>query len=251
VALGGVLDINFIPVNKNFHVVAMQRFFKSYQKQREFFATDPEGKKQWEGIQQKLGIKILAHVPVGPACYFSTSRELGSVEAFKGLKSRYLMVTEKASYDAWGVSYVSVQTPEVYSALKQNMIDVVNTVPSAIIAYNWWDFLKFVQQPYHTFHDAYVVANLKWWNTLPQDIQDIVLKRVDPKITAEATASVMTYSDGVLKEMVEKHGGKITTLPEAEIKKFIEIDKAKVFPVIAKEMDPAFYEAARKFAGFN
>jgi TRAP-type C4-dicarboxylate transport system substrate-binding protein len=91
-----------------------------------------------------------------------------------------------------------------------------------------------------------VAANSKWWDTLPKDIQDIVLNEVGPKITKEATEGVMAYSDAALKELVEEHGGTISTLSDAELKKLIEIEKTQVWPKIAENIDPALYEAAKK-----
>ena len=59
----------------------------------------------------------------------------------------------------------------------------------------------------------------------------------------------MDFSDSILKELVEKHGGTVSPLPEAEIKKLKELDKTIIWPEIAKKIDPALYEAAKKFTG--
>jgi hypothetical protein len=48
---------------------------------------------------------------------------------------------------------------------------------------------------------------------------------------------------------VDEHGGKITTLSESELKNIIEIEKNQVWPKIAENIDPALYQAAKKFAG--
>ncbi len=195
-----------------------------------------------------MGFKILRYIPVGPCCYFS-SKQLDSIAAFKGLKARYLIPTEMASFKVLGTKYVGVSTAEVYTALKTGMIDTVSTVPSAIKAYSWWDYLKYAQLPYTLYADAYITVNTKWWDTLPKEIQDIVLNDVGPRISKEATDSVMDFSDNILKELVEKHGGTVSPLPEAEIKKLKELDKTIIWPEIAKKIDPALYEAAKKFTG--
>ena len=251
VDLGGVLDVLFMRVDKNFFLTGMQRFFNSFQQKRDFWEKTPEGRKYWDGIQKKLGIKILCYIPVGPTCYFSSARPLDSLEAFKGLKARTLIGTERYTFKAMGVNFVKVSTAEVYSALKSGMIDTFNTVPSALKAYSWWDFAKFAQQPYTFFADAYVAVNLKWWNGLPKDLQELMLNQVGPKISAEATAGVMDYSDDILKEFAEAKGGTVSTWSQAEMKKAVELDKAQVWPEIAKNIDPALYQAAKKFVGFD
>ncbi len=247
--MGGVLDVLFMRADKNFFLAGMMRFFNSFQQKRDFWERTPEGKKYWDALQQKLGIRIVAYIPVGPTCYFSSERALDSVAAFKGLKARTLIGTERYSFEPLGISFVKVSTAEVYTALKSGMNNTLQTVPSAIKAYSWWDFLKYAQQPYNFYADAYVAVNAGWWDTLPQDIRDIVLNDVGPKISKEATEGVMAYSNDALKELAETHGGTISNLPDSEIKKLIEIEKKQVWPEIAKSIDPALYEAAKKFAG--
>ncbi len=249
VEMAGILGVLFMRADPNFYLVGIQRFFNSFKQKRDFWETDPVGQKCWYGFQKKLGIKILAYIPVGPCCYFTSKRPLDSLKAFEGLKARYLIATEKASFKELGVKYVAVSTSEVYSALKSGMIDTVSTVPSAIKAYSWWDFLKYAQQPYTLYADAYVGVNTKWWDTLPKDIQDIVLNDVGPRISKEATDGVMDFSDNILKELVDKHDGQISTLSEADQAKMTELDKTKIWPALAQKIDPELYAAAKKFCG--
>ncbi len=249
VDMGGILDVLFMRVDKNFFLAGIQRFFNSFQQKRDFWEKTPEGRKYWDGVQKKLGIKILCYIPVGPTCYFTTERPLDSLASFKGLKARTLIGTERYSFKAMGVNFVKVSTAEVYSSLKSGMINTFNTVPSALKAYSWWDFAKYAQQPYTFYADAYVAVNLKWWNSLPKDLQDLMEKQVGPKISAEATTGVMDYSNQVLKDFAAKHGGKISTWDEAELKKAVEMDKTQVWPEIAKNIDPELYKAACKFIG--
>ncbi len=249
VDLGGVLDVLFMRADKNFFLAGMMRFFDSFQQKRDFWERTPQGKKSWDALQAKLGIKIVAYIPVGPTCYFTTQRPLDTVEAFKGLKARTLIGTERYSFKPLGISFVKVSTSEVYTALKSGMINTLQTVPSAIKAYSWWDFLKYCQQPYNFYADAYVAVNAGWWNSLPKEIQDIVLNEVAPKISREATDGVVAYSNAILKEFVKDHGGTVSTLSKTEVKKLIEIEKTQVWPKIAERIDPELYGAAKAFAG--
>ncbi len=251
VDLGGVLDVLLMRVDKNFFLTGMQFFFNGFQQKRDFWERTDIGSKYWEGIQKKLGIKILCYIPVGPTCYFSTARPLDGVEAFKGLKARTLIGTERYVFDALGVNFVKVSTAEVYSALKNGMIDTFNTVPSAVKAYSWWDFAKYTQQPYTFYADAYVAVNLRWWNQLPKDLQDLMEKEVGPRISREATAGVMGYSDQVLEDFQKEHGGTVSAWSDAEIQEMIRINKEEVWPEIAEEIDPELYEGAKAFVGVD
>jgi TRAP-type C4-dicarboxylate transport system substrate-binding protein len=251
VDLGGVLGVLLMRVDKNFFLNGMQRFFKSFKQKRDFWTKNKVGRKYWDKVQKKLGIKVLCYIPVGPTCYFSSAHALDTLESFKGLKARTLIGTERYTFKAMGVNFVKVSTAEVYSALKSGMINTFNTVPSALKAYSWWDFAKYAQQPY-TFHaDAFVAVNLKWWNRLPQDLRDLMEKKVGPKITDQATAGVMNYSDQILKEFAAKYGGKVSTWSQKEISKAQEMDKTKVWPEIAKNIDPELYQAAKDWVGIK
>jgi TRAP-type C4-dicarboxylate transport system substrate-binding protein len=251
VEMAGVLDLNFAAVDRSFMIDAFGYFWDGYQKERDFWEKDPVAREHWEGIQKRLGIKVLCYVPVGPSCMFTTRKIDGTVEGLKGLKTRYLSLAEKPAYTALGMSMVSVGTSEVFTALKQGMIDTVTTNPSALKAYSWWDYLKYGYKPYVGYSDAYIVANAKWWNGLPAGVQQVILSQVSPKIGREATDTVITESDAVLKEFQEEHGGVIMTMSDAEVKKLIQIYREKVWPVIGKGMDPKIYEAAFKFMGFK
>ncbi len=247
VDMGGVLGVLFMRVDKNFYLFGMANLFNSFQQMRDFWETDPVGRKHWMALQKKLGIKILAYVPVGPAAYFTTKHELDSIGAFKGLKARTLLGTERFSFKPLGVSYVKVSTAEVYTALKSGMINTLMTVPSAMKGRSWWDFLRFAQKPYQLYADAYIAVNLRWWNKLPKDIRDIIENEVGPRISDEATSGVMAFSDNILSEFESKHGGTVSTLPDSEFQKLLELYRTTIYPNIAKSIDPELYNAALRF----
>jgi TRAP-type C4-dicarboxylate transport system substrate-binding protein len=249
VDIGGILGVMFMQVDKNFYLTGMSHLFSSYQQMRDFWETDPIGNRYWTALQQKLGIKILVYVPVGPACYFSNERALDSVAAFNGLKARTLVPTDRFGFKPLGIHYVNVTTSEVYNALKTGMINTLATVPSTIKGSSWWDFLKYAQKPYQLYADGYIAVNLKWWNSLPADIQNIVEKEVAPRISTEATEEVMAYSEAVLQEFVSTHNGTVSTLSETEFQKLVNIHQTAVYPEIAKSIDPELYQAALKFIG--
>jgi len=251
VEMGGVVGIMYMRIDKDFYLMGFQRFFNSFEQARGFWLEDPEGRKAWDRLENKLGVKNLCYIPVGPATYFSVDRPLDKIANFEGLKARTLLATEKPGLEALGVNYVAVSTAEVYSALKQGMINMVSTVPNGLIAYNWWDFLKYAQQPYTFYGDAYITVNTAWWNTLPQDIRDIVMNQVAPKISKLSTEGIMKISNDILKELVEKHGGHISTVSGAELQKFIDLERTKVHPALAKEINPDLYKAAKKYVGIE
>jgi C4-dicarboxylate-binding protein DctP len=251
VEMAVVLNLNLIPVDRNFNISSAGFFWPDYESVRRFWEETPEGRKVWEGFQKKLGVKVLCYNPNGPNLFFSTKHFSGTLEDLKGRKSRYLTTAEKPGLDALGMSGVSVGTEEMYTALKQGMIDTLTTVPSAMEAYSWWDTGKYALLPEYGYADSMIIANAGWWNSLPQDIRDTILKEVGPKITEEATTSIMQQSKTVLDRLEGQKGGKVTTMTDEEFNKMKQVFKDNVWPVLAKEMDPEVYQAALKFMGYK
>jgi len=194
-------------------------------------------------VEQKLGVKLLCRLPNGPACLFTTEKKVQDLNGFKGLKARLLSASEKPYWDALGAGTVSMGTEQVYTALQQGMINAVWTVPSAIKAYSWWDVVKFGTLPYTAYPDSLLVVNAKWWDTLPQEIKDILVKKVVPAIEKESTDFVMGDAKANLDEFVNQKGGAVATLSAQDVKSLKEMCVEKVYPPLVTKYDPAFWSA--------
>ena len=248
IELGGIVSVvAFPPIDKNYDIVNLPNYFASFEQQRGFFETDPVGKKVWQAMLQKAAVVNLGYVPVGPYVSFSTKSPMDTVAAFKGLKARALAANERPRWTALGASVVSLPTEEVYTALQNGMIDTLNTVPSAIKAYSWWEYIKYAQLPFPAFTDASIIANARWFNGLPKDVQQI-LQEVGAQITKESTASIMDDATKTLKEF-EARGGKITRVSGDALKAFHKIDDEKVVPEMVKTIDPEVMTALKKYLG--
>jgi len=251
VDMGGVVDIvSFPPLNSSYNVTAFPNLFSSFEQMHDFFEKDPVGHKLWTDILNKAGIVNLAYVPVGPSVIFSTKSDLSTVEKMAGLKTRALTNSDRPTWLAYKDTVISLPTGEVYTALQTGMIDTMSTVPSAIKAYDWWAYLKYVQLPPLTFSDASIMANAKWFNGLPKDVQAKLLE-IGARISKEATDSIMSSSDETLKEFAASHGGHITVLKGAVLDEFHKVQQEKIYPELAKSVDPAVFAAAKKFVGMK
>jgi len=228
----------------------LMMLFDNYEQQRKAWETEP-GKATIANVEQKLGVKLLCRLPNGPACMFTTSKRVHDLEGFKGLKARLLSASEKPYWEALGASAVSMGTEQVYEALGQGMINAVWTVPSAIKAYSWWDMLKFGTLPYIAYPDSFLVVSTKWWASLPQEIKDIVLKKVVPRIEKDSTDFVVGDAKTNLDEFVKQKGGSIVTLSAQDIKTLKEMCVEKVYPPLVAKYEPAFWDAIARQQGLK
>jgi TRAP-type C4-dicarboxylate transport system substrate-binding protein len=242
VEMAGCIALTLASAAPEFGVDTLMMLFDDYAQQRNVWTTEP-GKAVLARAEQKLGVKLLCRLPNGPACLFTTEREVQDLDGFKGLKARLLSASEKPYWDALGASTVSMGTEQVYTALQQGMINAVWTVPSAIKAYSWWDVVKFATLPYTAFPDSLLVVNAKWWGTLPQDIKDVVVKKVVPVIEKESTDFVMGDAKATLDEFVKQKGGAVATLSAKDVKALKAMCIEKVYPPLVKKYDPAFWNA--------
>jgi TRAP-type C4-dicarboxylate transport system substrate-binding protein len=238
-----------VAVDPNIGISMLPYYWDGFSGIRQLWEETPAGRKHWEDMQTKLNIKILAYIPTGPVMLFSTKKPVLSPADARGLKARYLARAEIPVYEAMGATPVFVQTTEIYTSLQSGMVDMVPTVLNAIKAYNWWDYLKFGSKPYMYYWDSYIVANATWWNKLPEDLRNTILKEVCAPLSKEATESVMTYSDQTIAEWEKEHGGKATVLTKEQQEAYKNIFRTKVWPSQVEKMDPAVVAAAEKITG--
>jgi len=246
VEMGGVVTHNQIPaVERDWNVFQLPYTWESIEQQRRFLAESPEGKALRSRVLQKTGMAHVAYTPVGPYVLFS-NKDLSTIASMKGLKARALAPSERPGLAARGMSVVSLATEEISSALQSGMIDTLATVPTALKAYSWWDHLKIAQLPYAVFADSEVMANAKWLAGLPADQREVLLA-VGREISKEATEQTYRGNAEALKELAEKHGGKIITLQGKVLEDLKALDRQKTEPELAKLMSPEIFAAAKRF----
>ena len=139
--------------------------------------------------------------PVGPVMTFSSARELTSIDVMKGLKARRLLKSELPMWKALEANAVSLPTGEVYTSLQTGMIDTINSPPGSIEAYSWWEFLSYGQKPYQYFADAYIMANKDWMQSLPDDLQQLVLK-VGAEVGQISTDTILGAGEDTLRNLL-------------------------------------------------
>ena len=183
--------------------------------------------------------------PVGPILTMSSKRALTGVKAMEGLKARVIFQIERPLWKELKVSGVSLPTREVYTSLQTGMIDTINSVPEGLRAYSWWELLKYVQLPYQSYSDAYIMANGTWFNGLPQDLQDLIME-VGREVGAIATKSVMENAEIILDEFKQR-GGVVTVLDGAAKAEFDTLMQERVIPQVEDLIAPEVLAAAQEF----
>ena len=246
VEMGGIIGVvSFPPINKNYNVVSFTGLFDSYEQQRAFFTDDATGQEVWGDITKKSDTVLLMYNPVGPVMTFST-QELNGIETMSGLKARALIGAERPMWEALGANTVSMPTGEVYSGLQTGLIDTINSPPGSIRAFSWWEYLTHGQKPYQYYADAYIMANATWFNSLPADLQQLLMN-VGAEIGKISTDTILNTGEETLAEFQER-GGVVNTLEGDKLAAFDALMANAVAPAIADKIEADVLNAAKAFA---
>ncbi|MDO8491080.1 MAG: TRAP transporter substrate-binding protein DctP, partial [Dehalococcoidia bacterium] len=233
-------------------------FIPEYSAEQLWFVLNPEtteklwketdaGKKVIAAEQDKLKLKIVGWIPLGPNAVFSRS-PITKLEDFKGKKARYLSKPAVPFYSALGMTYVSVPTEEVYTALQNGMIDVLTTSAQPMKNSSWWDYAKYGVLPYLGWYTGQVAFNADWWAALPKDLQDKVLA-VGQDITKEAFDAVLADATAFYGEFKAK-GGTVTTLSAEEVGRIqLQLSEQGAFEEIKGQIGADLWQAIRQVSG--
>jgi tripartite ATP-independent transporter DctP family solute receptor len=124
---------------------------------------------------EKAGFKGLAYSENGFRDLTNDRRPVNKVEDLAGLKIR---VMESALHlELWkmlGAEPVSLGWPDVVTALKQKSIDGQENPLSVIWSYKLYRNQKYLSLTRHVYSPHLNVANLRWFNSLPDTDQKLI-----------------------------------------------------------------------------
>lgn len=172
--------------------------------------------------QKAKGIYRLASVNTqnGQFIVANNVREVKKPEDMVGLKLRHSggMVATLA-LASFGAIPITMSGGEVPVALSQKVIDGMQ---SGVLHYHdsrW--HTKYITANYQKCYSLPLILNLKWFESLPKDLQDILQHKVAPQLQAYANKET---SDGEAKalEIMQKEpfNVKVTILSDEEIEKY-------------------------------
>jgi TRAP-type C4-dicarboxylate transport system substrate-binding protein len=249
VEMGAINHTQLVSFSPDFMIEGLWFFYTPTQLMT--FWTDVQaGRDAWAAMEKKINVKRVAWIPIGPYC-LATKKPVKTLEDISALTIRYVSKAEVPNYKALNMKNMSIETQEVYTALERNMINAVLTIPSAVRGQAWWDYTKYVMQPYVSYQGAFIGINNDFWNRLPNDLKEIFLK-VGEKISKEAIQGVIAYSDDILKELVQKKGGQTVTMSPAELNRVKQqLQAGGAYDDFRKQVSPVVWDALVKHCGWK
>lgn len=162
----------FVPA---FDLYNLPFLFKSYE--HVFRVTDgPVGAKLADMMLAK-GIRVLGYWSMGPRVAYNSKHMVNTPADFKGLKIRTPETPPLiAYYRALGAIPTPIARPEVYTALKQGVIDGVDATFEGGINFKDYEVAKYAPALDHSFTVVIFGVSERWWKTLPPGLQQIIIQ---------------------------------------------------------------------------
>lgn len=137
------------------------------------------GKAVSKKLEEKLNVKVIGRVfEMGFDNSYTVKKKITKLEDFKGLKMRHAGgAVSGARFKALDAAGVVIAWPDVPMALAQGTIDGVATTTKSVESAKLHETgLKYALECRHFVSYYYPLVNLKFWNSLPPDLQKIFLE---------------------------------------------------------------------------
>lgn len=129
-----------------------------------------------DGAFSKYGTKVLFWVDYGYVQFFNSKHPLKSPADFKGLTIRAYSAGDAETMKALGAAPTIISSAEMYMSLQRGTIDGANTGMPAAVSRKVVEVQKYMTLANYAAAEFLVQANLKWFNKLKTEDQEIILK---------------------------------------------------------------------------
>lgn len=192
------------------------------------------------------GMKIMSWLSWSPRA-LGSQKEINSLADMKGLKVRVQNdPTMMATYTAFGASPVPTAWSEAYMALKQGMVNAVDTTVA-----DGWD-AKFPEVTKNLIQlDAFysvstLVANKNWIDKLPSDVQPIVLQAA--KEAGEyADVQEPKMNDDAIAQWKSVEGMKVMKPDLAAFREAVQSTYPKYYDQVGKSTIDSILEMGKQY----
>lgn len=156
---------------------------------------------------ESQGFKLIAFRYFGPRHTLATE-PLRTFEDFKGVNLRapeFDITVEMMK--SWGANPTIIPLNEVYSAIQTGVADGFEGPYDTILSNKTFEVAKYVHLTNHIFYPGYLIMNKDYYDSLPADIQEIILEA--GKISEDYQLEIAEKEDIEGKEKLKAEGVEI------------------------------------------
>ncbi len=156
-------------------VTGLPFLFKSREKVQEILVNGQLGQELLSGPMSDAGLKGLGFWDLGSRNITNNVRPIEEPEDLKGIKIRLQPADVMlATFRALGANPVAMDIKEVYTAMKQGVIDAHENPFSFIKQHRFYEVQDYLSVTGHFYDTMVVFANQERYEALPDDIKEII-----------------------------------------------------------------------------
>lgn len=201
-----------------------------------------------ELFEKKLNAKYIGRMHNLLPFQVYTNKKVEKLEDFKGLKIR-VMPLYIPFMKALGAAPVTIPPPEIYTAMERGVVDGFMWPNVGVISWGLQEVTKYVIRPGVFQMEPATLISMKKWETIPSDLQDILLEEIQDVefIGSMRNVMIMEKEDQIRKQA----GMQDIILPTEEAKKFVKIAYDATWEAVIKnspDYGPRLRELSSKSA---
>lgn len=120
------------------------------------------------------GLYLLPAFMYSPEHSTLTNKPIAKMADYRGLKLRSSGRSLSVAMESWGAKSVVMSSADVYMALQRGTIDGANSGLTTFRSRKWFEVCKHVQLLWELVSTLEMIANLKWWQSLPPELQNVI-----------------------------------------------------------------------------
>jgi len=186
------------------------------------------------GLQKAAGVKTLDWQDVGFNQLLSSKGFIGSLSAIKGQKVRIISDPILAdTYSSVGAIPSPYELSDVYTGYQTGSFTVSALSPSTILANKFQEVAKYLTQENIQFQAELLLVNLKFWNSLPANLQADLQKAAT--LNAQHSNELYATTQSSNLATLKTEGVKTAQMPASVVSQWTAIAKQKVYPAFEKQ----------------
>ena len=169
-----------------------------------------------EEIAETCGVRIISAFDNGGFRNFSNNvRQIKTADDVAGLNIRCMQSTAYIkTMEALGAVAQGISFSELYSALQTGVVDGQENAPLVMLDNSIYEQQKYYSLDGHIVSPCYFIVSESWYQSLPEDLQEIVIK--GGKLAETAARATIASSEGMALTFLAEKGVEIYSPTEEE-----------------------------------
>jgi len=194
---------------------------------------------------KKTGMRILGFDQVGFRNFTNSKRPIKSPADLKGMKIRVMETpVYMALIRAMGATPTPVAWTETYTALQQKVVDGHENPVASVKFAKIYEVQKYYTLDGHTYGVSFMLMNEKFFQSLPKDIQKMVLLNAEAAVTASRGVDTLDSTVGL--QFLKEKGMEIYSPTDEEKAQFREATQKPVIEYLEKQVGRTWIDKVLK-----